>query len=190
VWRARKNRIKKLRDDRGVWQDDPKVMGKLATDYFHNLLEVDQSLDPTPLVNLFEEKVSPEMNAKLCDEFSEKEISDALFQIGPLKAPGPDGFPARFFQRNWGTLKEEIILAVKEFFKTRFMPLGINDTTLVLIPKVDEPKGMSQFWPISLCNMVYKIISKCLVNRQRPFLGDIISREQSAFILGRSITAN
>jgi hypothetical protein len=179
---------KKLRDDQCVWQDDPKVMGKLATDYFCNLL--DQTLDPTPLINLLEEKVSQEMNAKLCDEFTEKEISDALFQIGPLKAPGPDGFPARFFQMNWTTLKEEIVLAVKEFFKTGFMPPRINDTTLVLVPKVDEPEDMAQFRPISLCNVVYKIISKCLANRLRPFLGDIISREQSAFISGRLITDN
>ena len=37
---------------------------------------------------------------RLCAPFDDKEISDALFQIGPLKAPGPDGLPARFFQRN------------------------------------------------------------------------------------------
>jgi hypothetical protein len=42
------------------------------------------------------------MNNDLCKELSEEEIGDALFQMGPLKAPGSDGFPARFFQRNWG----------------------------------------------------------------------------------------
>jgi hypothetical protein len=46
------------------------------------------------------------MNEDLMKEFTEKEISDGLFQIGPLKAPGPDGFPARFFQRNWAALKK------------------------------------------------------------------------------------
>jgi hypothetical protein len=49
---------------------------------------------------VFDECISVEENEKLCCEFTEKEISDALFQIGPLKAPGPDGFPARFFKRN------------------------------------------------------------------------------------------
>jgi ribonuclease HI len=190
IWRARKNRIKRLKDDAGEWQSDPKVLGDMATSYFRNLFEADQTLDPTPLIHLFEEKISPEMNTKLCEEFTDKEISDALFQIGPLKAPGPDGFPARFFQRNWGTLKEEIIVAVKEFFKTGSMPPGINDTSIVLIPKVDDPEGMSQFRPISLCNVIYKVISKCLVNRMRPILGDIISQAQSAFVPGRLITDN
>jgi hypothetical protein len=55
-------------------------------------------------------------------EFSDKEIGDALFQIRPLKAPGPDGFPARFLQRNWGVLKEEVIAGVKDFFRTCIMP--------------------------------------------------------------------
>jgi hypothetical protein len=130
------------------------------------------------------------MNEKLCADFTEKEIGDALFQIGPLKAPGPDGFPARFFQRNWGVLKEEIISAVKEFFKSGVMPEGINETAIVLIPKVDEPEMISQFRPISLCNVIYKVLSKCLVNRLRPLLDDIISEAQSAFVPGRLITDN
>jgi hypothetical protein len=130
------------------------------------------------------------MNEKLVMEFTDKEISDALFQIGPLKAPGADGFPARFFQRNWGALKEEIIPAVKEFFRTGVMPGGVNDATIVMIPKVDNPTKVTEFRPISLCNVIYKVLAKCLVNRLRPLLDDIISPNQSAFVPGRLITDN
>ena len=110
------------------------------------------------------------MNELLCREFTDTEISDALFQIGPLKAPGADGLPARFFQRNWALLKSEVIAAVKEFFQRGIMPEGINDTVIVLIPKNTNPELLSDFRPISLCNVVYKVISKCLVNRLRPLL--------------------
>ncbi|CAL5097923.1 unnamed protein product [Urochloa decumbens] len=70
--------------------------------------------------------------SKLKDEdgnwpFSDQEISDALFQIGPIKAPGPDGFPARFFQRNWELMKEDVTEAVKRFFTTGKMPEGKTD---------------------------------------------------------------
>ena len=84
-------------------------------------------------------KVTPEMNASLCEPYTEKEISNALFQIGtleisnalfqigPLKVPGTDGFLAPFFQRNWAVLKVEIVVVVLEFFETRVMPKGVNN---------------------------------------------------------------
>ena len=105
------------------------------------------------------------MNDELCREFTDEEIFNAMFQIGPLKAPGPDGFPARFFQRHWAVFKIEITAVVKLFFDTGVMPEGVNSTTIVLIPKVDTPTRLTDFRPISLCNVIYKVIAKCLVNR-------------------------
>lgn len=71
----------------------------MATSFFKDLYTADQDIVPEPLVNLFPTLVPDEINMALCKDFSEKEISDAMFQIGPLKSPGADGFPARFFQR-------------------------------------------------------------------------------------------
>jgi hypothetical protein len=107
-----------------------------------------------------------------------------------LKAPGPDGLPARFFQRNWLLLKEDVTKAVQAFFASGIMPEGANETCIVLIPKTNHPKSMKNFRPISLCNVVYKVVSKCIVNRLRPLMQDIISMSQSAFIPGRMITDN
>jgi hypothetical protein len=64
------------------------------------------------------------------------------------------------------------------------MPQVINDTAIVLIPKKDDPELLKDNPPISLCNVIYKIMSKCLVNRLRPLLNDLIAPTQSAFILG------
>lgn len=75
-------------------------MQGMATQYFENPFLKDITIVPSDVVNLFEPRITADMNAELCKPYSAEEIGNALFQIGPLKAPGPDGLPARFFQRN------------------------------------------------------------------------------------------
>lgn len=61
----------------------------------------------------------------------------------------------------------------------------VNTTHIVFTPRVESPIGLSDFIPISLCNILYKIIVKTLINRLKKVLPEIISYNQSAFIMGR-----
>ena len=70
------------------------------------------------------------------------------------------------------------------------LPLGLNDTAITLIPKVRNPQRISQYRPISLCPVLYKIAVKVLANRVQLILDEGIGEELSAFIPGLLITYN
>ena len=67
---------------------------------------------------------------------------------------------------------------------------SVNHTFITLISKVKNPKRVTEFRPISLCNVIYKIISKVIANCLKPLLNSIISETQGAFTADRLITNN
>ena len=79
---------------------------------------------------------------------------------------------------------------VRNIFAAMEMPEELNRTYITLIPKIPGPEAFNNYRPINLCNTVYKIVSKILVARLRPFLGKLISPLQFAFVLGRRGTDN
>lgn len=74
--------------------------------------------------------------------------------------------------------------------ETGLLLAGINHSLICLIPKIKMPQTMSDLRPISLCNILVRILSKVLSNRLKGCLGSIISDRQSAFIEGRLFTDN
>ncbi|KAK9995712.1 hypothetical protein SO802_020398 [Lithocarpus litseifolius] len=130
------------------------------------------------------------MNHMLVGDFIADECRRALKKMYPLKASGPNGMPPLFFQHFWPTCGEVVTKTILDFLNLRIVPPNFNDTHIVLIPKIQEPKKITDFRPICLCNIVYKIASKAIVNRLKKILPFIISDIQSAFVHGRLITDN
>ena len=79
---------------------------------------------------------------------------------------------------------------VLDFLNLGIFPPEFNNTHTVLTPKVKEPKRITGYRSISLCNVVYKIASKAIANRLKKILPSVVSDTQSAFVHGRLITDN
>ena len=73
----------------------------------------------------------------------------------------------------------------KNIFETRVMLEYLNETLILLIPKCQSPKSLSNYMPIILCNSIYKVVTKIIIGRIRPLLDRIISHVQSASVPGR-----
>ncbi|KAK9733636.1 hypothetical protein RND81_04G080700, partial [Saponaria officinalis] len=162
------NSIHCIRDFNGNWHYDEKTIGHVFEEYFINLfstntpdlpsdvfMESHAHLFNVPLPSLKEGDIS-----RLEKHFSAQEFRSAVFQLGPLKSPGPDGIPAIFYQKCSFFVKKDVTDLVLMALNTGNIAREINRTFICLIPKVDGPESPDQFRPISLCNVLMKIITK------------------------------
>lgn len=148
-------------------------------DYFSQLFSSVGDRNLNEALSVVQPLVTESMNRQLISMLSEEEVRIAVFQLGAVKAPGPDGFPGFFFQHYWDVVGTKVYQAVRSFFVGGYLLKEFNQTNLVLIPKVGNPTNLSQFRPISLCNFIVKIITKILANRLKKVLGSLISPNQS-----------
>lgn len=131
------------------------------------------------------------MNDSLTSPISDFEIKAVVDSMGATKAPSPDGVNGMFFQKNWEVVGREVCAAVHRFFfNFGVHPGEINETMVALIPKVPQPECINQLRQINCCNFIYKVISKLIVLRLKPFMGRLVTFHQSVFVGGRLIQDN
>jgi hypothetical protein len=168
------------------------MLKPLICDYFTNLFTSEVQVTYPAVLDIIQPKVTQDMNDRLMAPYSADDVKKAAFSIGDFKAHGPDGlhavFHAIFYKKFWNLRGDQITTEILHALNNGTIPEGWNDTTIVMIPKVDSPETVTQYRPISLCNVIYKIISKMLAFRLKKELPDVISPMQSAFVPGRLIT--
>ncbi|KAK9195743.1 hypothetical protein WN943_003868 [Citrus x changshan-huyou] len=187
--RKRQNSLGNLRNDQGEWCTNSDEVDALIVDYFKGLFTVGE-VQTAEVLQCVATKVTSEHNSMLLAPFSAIEVKDAVFGMHPDKSPGPDGMNPTFYQKFWHIVGEDVVLACLKFLQDASFPVGLNDTSIVLISKKQRPEFLSNMRPIALCNVLYKIISKMLANRMKLVLDLVISDSQSAFVPGQAITDN
>ncbi|KAK3226139.1 hypothetical protein Dsin_006001 [Dipteronia sinensis] len=190
--RKARNRINGLFDERGVWRDQKGELETVATNYFRGLF---CSTGPTigdigKIVDGVTPRMTSHISRFLDAKFTGEEVRTTVFAMNPIKAPGSDGLPAIFYQHYWQLVGSNIVEACLNILNEGATVEGLNNTVICLIPKNQNPKKMADFRPISLCNVIYKIIAKVITSRFRLALGDVISENQCAFVPGRLISDN
>lgn len=126
----------------------------------------------------------------LVKDVSKNEVFQTLISLPSGKSPGPDGLNVEFYRFFWDVVGDHLFDDVSYFFNTSSLPASWGRTYVTLIPKKPNPKCVSDFRPISLCNVSYKVISKLLANRLKHVLPKLIGREQCGFVSGRNAFDN
>ena len=111
--RRRTNRIRWLCKPDGTRCEDQKGIQEMVHNFYLNLFSSEPSTSMDAVLDAIPAKVTAEMNKALLQDYTNEEIKTALFQMGPTKAPGPDGFPAIFYQKHWDLLEQDICFCCK-----------------------------------------------------------------------------
>lgn len=188
--RRRKLGIHRIKNHGGRWiQGDDKI-ARVAIKHFEQLFNLSQTLMNPTLLDCILFIVTSQDNEMLTNLPNEIEMREVVFSMSRYSCAGTDEYNGKFFQACWSIIKTDIVDFVLEFFSGKKLTKFYMHTCLALIPKVDSPDSFTDNRPISLSNVTNKIISKVLSRRLNPLLPNLISDNQSGFIIGRLITEN
>lgn len=188
--RRTRNKIRALQSDSGELLTEGNGLAEHVQEFYSTLFRKDEVCDLSIALRGMFTVLEPPIRNAMISPFSVADVKEALFDMDPFKASRPDGLHAGFYQRLWETVGDSVVSFALQFFETGALPEGLNDTLLVLIPKVEHPENVRQLRPISLCNVSYKVLTKVMTNRLKKFLPDIIGNHQSSFVPKRQITDN
>jgi hypothetical protein len=186
--KRRKTRFFHLEQDEGIVEGEEQL-NRYITNYYKSLfgrsevggLSLNESLvEDIPQITSAESEM-------LMANFSEKEVREVIFQMKHNKAPGPDGFPAEFYQVFWSLIKDDLMAMFRDIHDRDLPLFCLNFGIITLLPKEKEVKKIQQYRPICMLNVSFKIFTKVLANRLTSVACRVTNPSQSAFLPGRFI---
>ncbi|CAI5536391.1 unnamed protein product [Closterium sp. Naga37s-1] len=144
-----------------------------------------QAQEPWPIEE--GRKLHESDRSQLDKEWSEEEVKAALKGLPAGKAPGQDGLPKEFFERNWELLGPAVMREVRDFEASGKLSEAFTTAVTILLHKKGDRGDLSNYRPITLLSFFYKLLAKVLANRIRMVLPRVISENQFGFLPGRSL---
>ena len=133
----------------------------LVEEYFSNISATSNPFGFNDILSGILPTVIEDMNTSLNQIYIANEVVKAFHQMAPLIAPSLDGMPRIFYKSFCHIVGGDVTTAA---LNTSFILESIDTTFISLVPKIQNPKKVSDFRLISLCNVFYKLIAKVLVN--------------------------
>jgi hypothetical protein len=184
--RKRANKIVRLRNSVEEWIIDNELIRLHIQQGFVDLFSTSHLHPPSGFcLPMWAPRISDQVALSLTAHVDANVVKMSLWSLKSFKALGLDGLHPGFFQKCWPTVGDSVVKEVRQVFSTGRMPEYLNRTLISLIPKCLGPETLSQFRPISLYNTVYKIVTKIIVSRLRPIMGNLVSPFQATFVPSR-----
>ncbi|KAJ0935111.1 putative RNA-directed DNA polymerase [Helianthus annuus] len=183
------NKILQVKDTNGNQFKGDEVYTVLV-DHYTDFLGKMHTVEKLEVNGLFSNALDSNAAAFMIRQVTREEVKSAMFSIGENKAPGPDGYTSAFFKNSWEIVGDEVTKAILEFSNNGKLLQQINHTIIALVPKVANPNSVSDYQPISCCNVLYKCISKIITERIKGSLDFLVNISQFAFVPGRKISDN
>ena len=120
-----------------------------------------------------------------------EELSTALKGMKKLSAPGLDGLTVAFYNEFWNILAPFIHANIQSAFDNGHFSIDQHRGVLKLIPKKGKDvRLVKNLRPITLLNVDYKILTKCLANRLHDIIPKLVHTDQRGFVQGRFLGEN
>ena len=169
---------------------DPSAIRAKQYEYYKSLYTSDKNVE-FKYENNSDKKLSEHQRNSLEGEITSNELSKAISQMKRGKAPGCDGIITEFYMMNYRYIKDDLLDAINEGYREGKLHESALRGIISLIPKKgQDTRKLNCLRPISLLNCDYKFVEKCLANRLRPVLNEIIDEDQKGFLAGRNISCN
>ncbi len=187
------NKISKLKDTQGNQLNTHKEREYSLVQHFQTIVD-ELPIDRSQFINDFTKHipklVKREDNYNPNRPVTKEEVSEVIKEMKNGKAPGSDGFNIDFFKACWETIKQDIFDVVEDSRKNKTVLKALNTSFISFIPKKENSMTPDRFRPITLRNVVYKIISKIIASKLKPLLPTLVSEEKNGYVEGRQILNN
>ncbi|KAJ3608244.1 hypothetical protein NHX12_025293, partial [Muraenolepis orangiensis] len=135
-------------------------------------------------------QVSEEANSQLEGPLTIQELQTALQGMQGRRAPGIDGLSVEFYKAYWDVLSHDLLDVFNESLASGSMPVSCRRAVITLLPKKGNLQDIKNWRPVSLLCVDYKILSKALATRLGKAVEQVIHRDQTYCVPGRSMVDN